>query len=67
MVAVLGPASSLIGWLRGGEVGKGAGVVTLYNISVGIMRLFLALHNSGIIVWIIQVVKIQVIQSFVPS
>ena len=48
-------------------MGKGAGVVTLYNISVGIMHLFLALHNSGIIVWIIQVVKLQVIQSFAPS
>ena len=56
--------------LVGGEEerwGKGTQVVALYNISVGIMHLFLALHNSGTIVWIIQVVKLQVIQSFAPS
>ena len=68
MVAVLGSASSLIGWWRGGEVGgKGAQVVAPYNVSVGIMHLFLALHNSGTIVWIIRVIKLQVIQPFDPS
>ena len=55
----------LVARRRGG--GKGAQVVALYNVSVGIMRLFLALHNSGTIVWIIRVVKLQVIQPFDPS
>ena len=47
--------------------GKGAQVVAPYNVSVGIMHLFLALHNSGTIVWIIRAIKLQVTQPLNPS
>ena len=55
----------LVARRRGGR--KGAQVVAPYNVSVGIMHLFLALHNSGTIVWIIRAIKLQVTQPLDPS
>ena len=42
------------------ERGKGARVNALYNVTLALC-LFIVLHNSGAIVWIIRAIKRQVI------
>ena len=54
-------------WLAEREVGEGCVGQCSLQCCVGIMHLFIALHNSGAIVWIIRAIKMQVIQPLNPS